>query len=173
QTCALPIYSITIPAEDGAACVKENLVAHNGHLPHIGKVATGLGNLVTDGHELHHAEAVLLEIAEIADGAGPDPPIRPFDQGSDDGPIRNFDQPPGRPVKFENAAVIAEIHDATIILSDRPVLEAGVVVGRRVVGDEGAADFVRSCLLCECGLPEKGQQKEQETGNRPCSTKTT
>src|SRR5690606_25957432 len=83
------------------------------------------------------------------------------------------DQPPGRPVKFENAAVIAEIHDATIILSDRPVLEAGVVVGRRVVGDEGAADFVRSCLLCECGLPEKGQQKEQETGNRPCSTKTT
>ena len=87
------------------------------------------------------AGAVWREKSELADAAGVDASVAVDGERTDGRDRRRFDEPPRRPVEFDDPQLAADVNDAAGVLDHGPVLTAAADLEGAVVADERAAFF--------------------------------
>ena len=121
--------------------MKKDALGSNQRLPHVRKVPTLRRDIVEERDKMQCAGGVWREVSEVFTETHPDFAAVVHGKGPHD-TRGNEDFSPGNAIVLEDcAAGIAEVHDATAVLQDRPDLGTAVIVLCRIVFEDGHPDF--------------------------------
>ncbi len=98
------------------------------------EIPIGLRDFIAQGDKAEAAGCICSELAKVAYCADEDAIVH-HAQGTHSAPVQHADTPPRNAVVDQDAAGVAEIHEAALILHDRKILRTTAVIFRAEVPD--------------------------------------
>jgi hypothetical protein len=136
----------TLEMEDTPLGAKEYILFIREDLPNVIKASVGLRNILNQGVVSVKGAFLQRDIAEFILCAHEKALIWALGEGSDHRSVGHGGKGPIGTVVFQDAFVIAEIHNSPVVLIDAPVLSSGSILRFREVNGLGRSQKMRlSC----------------------------